>query len=436
MLRLGRTQLGRSRSLATHARLSNVLSAIADQHQPFYTYSNSGRTDRVFGYNKGVLALPKKVRAILCQDFVEVDLKSAHLLIAAWLWGADEALENLSDEDFSIWDDLMRHYRPLFEENGYDVPEKGDDLYGAVKAALKVAVYSTVYGMHEIAIKGQVTKSLGDILGDEAGKHLDDHPIIAQLLERRDEKLREMGVGDVLYGPTGIRIEVEKGLGEEGEGVGPKSAMATLAQSYEQAAMQVILELERDREQSGSRNYFRTALWLHDGAFVDLRHKRARVRDLNERLEKRCKELSEHAGKDKPMPAFFETEPIEPPQISELVEENSSSESEVDEKGSASSIRRSDRSPAPGKVSAGQPPEEGSTETSKPPASTDSERPGSCGSVGKSEQAVQRYLERMRRVSEGDVPLRLKDALDEGFSKRQWSAVHGLHARPNSSSAN
>lgn len=299
----------------------NALSAIADQHQPFYTFSNTGRTDRVFGYNKGVLTLPKEVRAILCQDFVEVDLKSAHLLIAAWLWDADEALETLSDEEYSIWDDLMEHYKPLFEENGHKVPEKGDGLYGAVKAALKVAVYSTVYGMDEIAIKGRVTKSLGDILGDEAGKHLDDHPIIAELLERRDEKLREMEVGDVLHGPTGIRIEIEEGPDENGDGVDPKSAMATLAQSYEQAAMQIILELERDRQLSDSRNYFRTALWLHDGAFVDLRYENARVEDLNERLERRCEELAEHAGKDTPMPAFFDVEAIELPESSDQSQE-------------------------------------------------------------------------------------------------------------------
>jgi hypothetical protein len=294
-------------------RYFDTLSAISDQHQQFYAFSSTGRTDRLFGYNRSVLELPKEVRAILCQDFIEVDLKSAHLLIAAWLWDADEALEKLTSEDYSIWDDLMQHYEKLFHANGHDVPKEGEDLYKTVKSALKRAVYSTVYGMHAPSIQGQVTKSLKGILGQEAGAHLRGHPVIAELLEKRDEKLAEMEVGDVFIGPTGIRIEIEQGLSEDGDDVDPRSAMATLAQSYEQAAMQVILEMERDRQQSDSYNYFNVALWLHDGAYVRMRSEQARGKDLNRRLEERCKELAEHAGKEDPMPAFFEIENIEPP---------------------------------------------------------------------------------------------------------------------------
>jgi len=292
-----------------------ALHAIEDQHQPFYTFSSTGRTDRVFGFNRGVLDLPSEVRAILCQDFVEVDLKSAHLLIAAWLWGADEAMEKLADDDYSIWDDLIQdHYEEFFDG---EPPEPEDELYETVKAALKRAVYSAVYGMHAPSIQAQVTRDLKDILGEEAGEHFRGHPIIAELLRKRDAKLAEMEVGDVLVGPTGIRIEIEQEMDADGDGVDPRSAMATLAQSYEQSAMQVILEMERDGEQEKSRNRFNVALWLHDGAYVRMRSKRARTKDLNERLQKRCKELANFAGKDDPMPAFFEVESIEPPELPE-----------------------------------------------------------------------------------------------------------------------
>ncbi len=294
-------------------RYFDTLSAISDQHQQFYAFSSTGRTDRLFGYNRSVLELPKEVRAILCQDFIEVDLKSAHLLIAAWLWDADKALEKLTSEDYSIWDDLMQHFEKLFRANGHDVPQEGEDLYKTVKSALKRAVYSTVYGMHAPSIQAQVTKNLKNILGPEAGAHLRGHPVIAELLEKRDEKLAEMEVGDVFVGPTGIRIEIEQGLSEDGDDVDPRSAMATLAQSYEQAAMQVILEMERDRQQADSYNHFNVVLWLHDGAYVKMRSEQARSKDLNRRLEERCRELAEHAGKEDPMPAFFEIEQIEPP---------------------------------------------------------------------------------------------------------------------------
>ena len=114
--------------------------------------------------------------------------------------------------------------------------------------------------MHAPSIQAQVTRDLKDILGPEAGEHFRGHPIIAELLRKRDEELAEMEVGDVLIGPTGIRIEIEQGIDSDGDGVDPRSAMATLAQSYEQSAMQVILEMERDRDQKKSRNRFNVAL--------------------------------------------------------------------------------------------------------------------------------------------------------------------------------
>jgi hypothetical protein len=311
-----------------------ALHAIEDQHQPFYGFSEGGRTDRVFGFNRGVLDLPSEVRAILCQDFVEVDLKSAHLLIAAWLWDADEAMEKLADDDYSIWDDLIQnHYEQFFDE---EPPEPGDELYETVKAAFKRAVYSTVYGMHAPSIQAQVTRDLKDILGPEAGGHFEEHPIIAELLEKRDEKLakwdeivRTEGAHTVV-GPTGIEITIDTTIEEnkrrddQNKGVDARSAMATVAQSYEQSAMQVILEMERDREKEKSRNRFNVALWLHDGAYVRMRSERARTKDLNERLQKRCKELAAFAGKDKPMPAFFEVESIEPPELPEPNTEDTS----------------------------------------------------------------------------------------------------------------
>jgi hypothetical protein len=334
-----------------------ALSAIEDQHHPFYGFSSSGRTDRVFGFNRGVLDLPKEVRAILCQDMVEVDLKSAHLLIAAWLWDAGGAMEKLADDDYSIWDDLMQHYEKLFEANGHEVPEKGDRLYKTVKAALKVAVYSAVYGKHAPSIQGKVTKDLSDILGDEAGAHFRGHPVIAELLEKRDEKLAEWDElveengSHTFTGPTGIEITIDvtieenKGRDESEKGVDARSAMATLAQSYEQAAMQVILEMERDRERDQSRNRFKVALWLHDGAYVRLRSKRARRKDLNRRLRERCEELADFAGKDACMPAFFEFEEIQPPELPDHdTEDNSCQNSKTAPTSSSTSSTKTSRS--------------------------------------------------------------------------------------------
>src|SRR5690606_38309791 len=101
-------------------------------------------TDRIFGHNPSVLHLPGRVRRILCQDFVEIDLKSAHLFIAASLWGAEKTRERLLTDGYSIWDDLMDHFHGRLT--------KSHALYRPFKGALKTATYSSIYGMEEPAI--------------------------------------------------------------------------------------------------------------------------------------------------------------------------------------------------------------------------------------------------------------------------------------------
>jgi hypothetical protein len=181
--------------------------------------------------------------------------------------------------------------------------------------------------------------------------------VIAELLEKRDEKLAEWDQlaeengSHATTGPTGIEITIDvtieenKGRDESEKGVDARSAMATLAQSYEQAAMQVILEMERDRERDQSRNRFKVALWLHDGAYVRLRSKRARRKDLNRRLRERCEELADFAGKDVPMPAFFEFEEIQPPELPDHdTEDNSCQNSKTAPTSSSTSSTKTSRS--------------------------------------------------------------------------------------------
>jgi hypothetical protein len=310
-------QEARRAKVARQLRTSYLacLRSIEDQPQPFYAPSRKGKTDRLFGYNTSVLQLPKAVRRILCRGWYEVDLKSAHLLIAAWLWDAESALAKLTTDGYSVWTDLIEHCKPLFDERNLDVPSKGTDLYEVVKGALKVAVYSTVYGMRAPAVQAGLTRRLKGILGPTVGAHIRTHTIISELLQKREARLRRMQVGDRLEGPTGIEIVIEVNYDDESgsdDFVGPRSAMATLAQSYEQALMGVILDLEEERSEKKS-NRFRVCLWLHDGAYVKMRSVHARMKDLQRRLDAKAKELARFAGKVTALPAFFETEKITAP---------------------------------------------------------------------------------------------------------------------------
>ena len=64
-----------------------------------------------------------------------------------------------------------------------------------------------------------------------------------------------------------------------------------------------------EREREKSRNRFRVALWLHDGAYVTMRSPSARMDDLEDRLEKKAGRLG--------VIARFDCDPVTPPEGAE-----------------------------------------------------------------------------------------------------------------------
>jgi len=258
------------------------LRAIEEQHQPFYQFSGRGRTDRVFGHNPGALTLPADVRRILYRGFLSVDLKSAHLYLAAALWDVDDVLETLKREDYSVWTDLLGHLGL-----GHLTPGTAD--YAEAKDALKRATYSVIYGMRESSVVWTFSRAAHRLVGPGAGTRLADHWLIRRLLDARDEHLAALTDGTVLETPTGIRVVV-------GGDVDAKSAMATLAQAYEQQLMSVVLEYERDHHETANPPSFHVALWIHDGCYVAIsRSERKHVREISDRLARRAEELGVYA---------------------------------------------------------------------------------------------------------------------------------------------
>jgi len=253
-----------------------VVDAVEDQHQQFYVPSHRGRTDRCFAYNAGVLLLPKRVRAVLLQDYHEIDLQSAHLRIAASLWGATGLLEALDTPGFSVW--------------AHVAGEMGVPLTDTVKAALKRALYSTVYGMRASAVKAGVTKAIGSPKGhgvekgDSYGKRFARVGIVRELFEARAVALERIGAAGYAEAPDGYRFDVTSDAS-------PESCLASVAQHIEQALMCVVLEYEEAEEQA-SKPHFRVAFWVHDGCYVAIaRRAELHVRRLQERLAARAAEL-------------------------------------------------------------------------------------------------------------------------------------------------
>jgi hypothetical protein len=292
----------------------SVLKSIAHQHKPFYRFSPNGRTDRIFSANHSALILPSDVRKVLCQDYHEIDLKSAHLMIAAWLWGADRAKAKLRRGDYSVWGDLFRHFGPLIEQC-YGSPKPPEHMRGNLKGALKGALYSVVFGMPEANVKGNLTSDakaiFGKEVGSKAGDYFGSHELIRDLLDARDEQLGRIVVNGAMPAADNRPVKIEdriEAAQEEGR-PNPRWAAAakvlgTVAQSYEMELMSVLVDYEQDLRDTSKR--FKVAFWLHDGAYVQVpRSIGARMKELDERLEQKAEELGVHAR--------FEHEPIEPP---------------------------------------------------------------------------------------------------------------------------
>jgi hypothetical protein len=296
----------------------SVLQAIGLQHKQFYQTSSRGYTDRIFPANKSVLYLPSDVREILCQDYFNVDLKSAHLNIAAWLWEAESAQALLQESSYSVWDHLMEHYGPLIRER-YGDPTPPTELRKVLKGCFKIALYSVVFGMPETNVKAKLTENLSDWLPCDSsqrpspGNHFGQHPLIRSLLDARDRQAEHvisnegMETADGGWIPIGPRVDLAL---EEGRPSPLKAAAAkvlgTVAQSYEMELMSVLVDYEQEREARTARNYFKIAFWLHDGAYVQARSISARMKDLDERLQRKADELG--------VLARFDYESIDPEQ--------------------------------------------------------------------------------------------------------------------------
>ena len=293
--------LQEQRRMELKAHYLRILRSIQHQPKPFYRPSRRKRTDRLFARNESALSLPKAARKALCKGLYEVDLVSAHLMVAAWLWGAEDVLKRLKNEDYHVWTDLIDY---LYEGSEGNAPVFSSEVWGDLKGALKVALYSTVYGMQAQHLQRAFTRGTKDLLGIDSGKRLRSHPMIAGLLEARDEKLASMQIGEVVEGPTGVTTIIEQPVDSDADGVDARSAMATLAQSYEQELMSVVLDVAEKRP----RMYVH--LWIHDGAYVDLRYPRKSRKALQSALDEKARELTQKTGRKTVLPARFEVKQL------------------------------------------------------------------------------------------------------------------------------
>jgi len=247
------------------------LCRIEEQPMPFYRFSE--KTVRLTTSRSGLQNLNSKVRDKLTQEWVKFDLSSAQLAIAAKDWGVESALEQLRSEE-SIWDSLKDH-------TGVKI-----------KAPLKKGSYATVYGGARGTIKGRMAYTAakeGHPMDAEAQRRFLSHPVISELLEKREAKLEEIRANGGAMDCYGNRIKTESIDDDSPE----RSVLSQLAQAREMQLLTPALELAKEVEEDYEETPWEVMLYLYDGFLVKFNTptEEHHIPRIQEAVNQRCEDL-------------------------------------------------------------------------------------------------------------------------------------------------
>ena len=229
---------------------AKILQEIRDYAQPYCRPVE--RSLRIFSTGYSIQNLHASLRAILCQDWHECDLVSAHLAICAALWDIP-LVKSFLDAGCSIWKTLAEDYaRPVTPE---------------LKALLKKALYALVYGDS----KRNITVRLRDAGLNETVFYA--HPVIDAMYHARQGIMarikHENGARDCFGRWVDTMHTVSCKIMVDGvekdtkrEELDVKSILAQLSQAMEFKLLYPAVELAM--QQTGDEG-FAILLWQWDG---------------------------------------------------------------------------------------------------------------------------------------------------------------------------
>jgi len=285
------------------------LRVIADVVVPLYKFT--GSTLRLTPAGPSLAALPKKMRRSVFDDYLEVDMSSAQLALAASLWRLSDLrdfLKGCKGSDGGWWSELIGWLRKELPAPRY----QPDEHFGEVKGVLKGFTYGLFYGMRSYNLRrlgnpdspstdrDRYYKSIRKMNRlflrgmrcsnprnrvQEVGDALFRHPLVEQLIKRREQILS--------------KIESEGGVtdcfGRWIETTGERTPKSVLAEFMQNAELKVMLPVG---EKILSDEKLRFGLWQHDGVTAaPSRRKpwayRKAVDKTREALQKGCAELRE-----------------------------------------------------------------------------------------------------------------------------------------------
>jgi hypothetical protein len=257
---------------AAHMTQRLILQCIEEQPQPFYTYTSTGNTVRLFESNKGLQGVHSSLRKIITQDCVEIDIQNAHLAIVAMLWDIPEIQEYLST-GLSIWPTLIIAM-------GFPYPNL------RIKADLKECFYALVYGMSLKKLRENMIR----VFGEEAYNRFINHPLIKALLNARNKRMDEikskrehLTPWGVVTKPSQYRCKIDKEL----KGNIP-TILSQEVSELEMTLLEPILDLAMET------NNFTIVLYQFDGLTLQFKEdsvKNSYLKRIKLLLEERARDL-------------------------------------------------------------------------------------------------------------------------------------------------
>ncbi|MCS4046969.1 hypothetical protein GGQ04_002105 [Salinibacter ruber] len=250
------------------------LNAMAEQPQPIYGFSDN--TVRLKSLNPSLQTVDSDIRHVITQDWVELDLSSAQLAVAATEWEMTELRDFLANGG-NIWDSLFGYL----------------DLGYYAKGPLKKGLYSVVFGSPRFQIPENISDEAEeegiDISSDTASKFL-EHPIIEELLEERERRIEAIeengGIRDDAYDRW---ISLEECTAQN-----PKlSLLAQVAQAREMWLLRPVLDLALEQKNDRKRHAWQVTLLQHDGFSVHFTRSREYHLD---RIKEAVKQRAERHG--------------------------------------------------------------------------------------------------------------------------------------------
>ncbi|OYD95913.1 hypothetical protein CDG77_10180 [Nostoc sp. 'Peltigera membranacea cyanobiont' 213] len=244
-----------------------ILATIRDVLKPFYKGSDKGKTVRIFPFNYSIPMLTKGLRKTLTKGWVEFDLTSCQLAIAAKMWEIEEIQEFLRSGE-SIWISLINHYGL----DGLNMKYNDNPRYELIKEDLKDSLYSLMYGMVKKNLIADLTEDLERFGIVDGGKTYMTHPIIKILYQSREQRMKELNDYDSVQTVFGKVIHLRGSKLSDGS---PddlrkeyiRSVMAQQAQAIELYLMLPVLDLAKTTKD------FIITIFQHDGCSINFTNK-------------------------------------------------------------------------------------------------------------------------------------------------------------------